>query len=88
MARQDGQAGTQSQWPTPVSSLPTTEQQMVGFSLRMMAVEQQLQPVAGPTMAQRLGDPAEYAKLVEAIVDNPMLNGETIRLDGSYRMPP
>ena len=36
----------------------------------------------------RLGDPAEYAKLVEAIVDNPMLNGETIRLDGSYRMPP
>ena len=37
---------------------------------------------------KRLGDPAEYAKLVESILDNPMLNGETIRLDGAYRMPP
>ena len=36
----------------------------------------------------RLGDPAEYAQLVEAIVTNPMLNGETIRLDGAIRMAP
>ncbi|MGH3633273.1 SDR family NAD(P)-dependent oxidoreductase [Mycobacterium sp.] len=36
----------------------------------------------------RLGDPAEYAHLVKAIVENPMLNGETIRLDGALRMPP
>ena len=36
----------------------------------------------------RLGRPAEYAALVAAIVDNPMLNGETIRLDGSIRMAP
>ncbi|MFQ6330927.1 SDR family NAD(P)-dependent oxidoreductase [Nocardia sp. CWNU-33] len=36
----------------------------------------------------RLGDPREYAHLVEAIVTNPMLNGETIRLDGAVRMPP
>lgn len=36
----------------------------------------------------RLGDPAEYAHLVVAIVENPMLNGETIRLDGAVRMPP
>jgi NAD(P)-dependent dehydrogenase (short-subunit alcohol dehydrogenase family) len=36
----------------------------------------------------RLGDPAEYAMLVEAIVRNPMLNGETIRLDGALRMAP
>ncbi|MDI3406946.1 3-hydroxyacyl-CoA dehydrogenase [Streptomyces cavernicola] len=36
----------------------------------------------------RLGQPAEYAQLVEAIVANPMLNGETIRLDGSIRMAP
>jgi NAD(P)-dependent dehydrogenase (short-subunit alcohol dehydrogenase family) len=35
---------------------------------------------------KRLGAPAEYARLVEAIVANPMLNGETIRLDGSIRM--
>lgn len=34
----------------------------------------------------RLGQPAEYAQLVQAIVENPMLNGETIRLDGAIRM--
>jgi NAD(P)-dependent dehydrogenase (short-subunit alcohol dehydrogenase family) len=36
----------------------------------------------------RLGDPAEYAALVEHIVVNTMLNGETIRLDGALRMAP
>ena len=36
----------------------------------------------------RLGDPAEYAALVEHIVMNPMLNGEVIRLDGAIRMAP
>ncbi|MFH8616405.1 SDR family NAD(P)-dependent oxidoreductase [Streptomyces sp. NPDC017979] len=36
----------------------------------------------------RLGRPDEYAQLAEAIVTNPMLNGETIRLDGSIRMAP
>ncbi len=36
----------------------------------------------------RLGDPDEYAQLVETIVTNPMLNGETIRLDGAIRMSP
>ncbi|HEY2053630.1 MAG TPA: SDR family NAD(P)-dependent oxidoreductase [Solirubrobacterales bacterium] len=36
----------------------------------------------------RLGHPSEYADLVAAIVANPMLNGETIRLDGSIRMAP
>ena len=36
----------------------------------------------------RLGDPSEYAKMVGAIIDNPMLNGETIRLDGAIRMAP
>lgn len=36
----------------------------------------------------RLGDPAEYAQLVESIIANPMLNGETIRLDGAIRMAP
>ena len=35
---------------------------------------------------KRLGDPDEFAKLVEQIVENPMLNGETIRLDGCIRM--
>jgi NAD(P)-dependent dehydrogenase (short-subunit alcohol dehydrogenase family) len=36
----------------------------------------------------RLGQPDEYAQLVESIVANPMLNGETIRLDGAIRMAP
>jgi len=36
----------------------------------------------------RLGEPDEYAKLAMHIVDNGMLNGETIRLDGAIRMPP
>ncbi|MEO7069108.1 MAG: SDR family NAD(P)-dependent oxidoreductase, partial [Nostocoides sp.] len=36
----------------------------------------------------RLGDPAEYASLVRHIVDNAMLNGEVIRLDGALRMAP
>lgn len=36
----------------------------------------------------RLGKATEYAQLVRSIVENPMLNGETIRLDGAIRMAP
>ncbi len=36
----------------------------------------------------RLGNPAEYAALVLHIVENPMINGEVIRLDAALRMPP
>jgi NAD(P)-dependent dehydrogenase (short-subunit alcohol dehydrogenase family) len=36
----------------------------------------------------RLGDPAEYASLVLHIIENEMLNGEVIRLDGALRMTP
>jgi NAD(P)-dependent dehydrogenase (short-subunit alcohol dehydrogenase family) len=36
----------------------------------------------------RLGRPAEYAALVRHIVENPMLNGEVVRLDGAIRMGP
>jgi NAD(P)-dependent dehydrogenase (short-subunit alcohol dehydrogenase family) len=36
----------------------------------------------------RLGKPAEYAQLVQSIVEIPTLNGETIRLDGAIRMAP
>jgi NAD(P)-dependent dehydrogenase (short-subunit alcohol dehydrogenase family) len=36
----------------------------------------------------RLGRPEEYAALVRQIVENSMLNGETIRLDGALRMAP
>jgi NAD(P)-dependent dehydrogenase (short-subunit alcohol dehydrogenase family) len=43
---------------------------------------------AGIPFPQRLGQPAEYAQLACQIVENRMLNGETIRLDGALRMPP
>jgi NAD(P)-dependent dehydrogenase (short-subunit alcohol dehydrogenase family) len=36
----------------------------------------------------RLGRPEEYASLAAHIVENPMINGEVIRLDGALRMPP
>jgi len=36
----------------------------------------------------RLGRPEEFAQLVRQIIENPMLNGETIRLDGAIRMAP
>ena len=36
----------------------------------------------------RLGYPGEFAQLVQAIIENPMLNGEVIRLDGAIRMAP
>ena len=37
---------------------------------------------------QKLGDPDEYAHLVQAIIENPVMNGEVIRLDGALRMKP
>jgi NAD(P)-dependent dehydrogenase (short-subunit alcohol dehydrogenase family) len=43
---------------------------------------------AGVPYPQRLGEPAEYANLACHILENRMLNGETIRLDGALRMPP
>jgi 3-hydroxyacyl-CoA dehydrogenase / 3-hydroxy-2-methylbutyryl-CoA dehydrogenase len=36
----------------------------------------------------RLGQPSEFAQLVASIFEIPMLNGETIRLDGAIRMQP
>ncbi|HEX5649134.1 MAG TPA: 3-hydroxyacyl-CoA dehydrogenase, partial [Steroidobacteraceae bacterium] len=36
----------------------------------------------------RLGQPAEYAQFVQQILENTMLNGETVRLDGAIRMAP
>jgi NAD(P)-dependent dehydrogenase (short-subunit alcohol dehydrogenase family) len=36
----------------------------------------------------RLGRPEEYAMLVSSIIENPLLNGEVIRLDGALRLPP
>lgn len=60
-------------WTPMLQGLPQKAQESLG------------QQVPFPS---RLGQPDEYAQLVEAIVTNPMLNGETIRLDGAIRMAP
>ena len=44
--------------------------------------------LASVPFPSRMGLPDEYARLVEQIVENPMLNGSVIRLDAAARMPP
>ena len=59
------------------------------FGTPMMAgLPQETQDSLGASVPfpSRLGDPAEFAKLVMAIVNNPYLNGENIRIDGALRM--
>lgn len=61
------------------------------FATPMMAgLPQEVQASLGASVPfpSRLGDPAEYAALVRHIFENPMLNGEVIRLDGALRMAP
>ncbi|MGH2728335.1 MAG: 3-hydroxyacyl-CoA dehydrogenase [Actinomycetota bacterium] len=54
-----------------------------------MLPEEQRQALAAQIPhPSRLGKPSEYAGLVRHIVENPVLNGETIRLDGALRMQP
>ncbi|MFC4624129.1 3-hydroxyacyl-CoA dehydrogenase [Daeguia caeni] len=59
------------------------------FATPMMAgMPQEVQDGLGKSVPfpPRLGDPAEYAALVRHIIENQMLNGEVIRLDGALRM--
>ena len=61
------------------------------FQTPMMAgLPQEVQDASAHRCRSRRAsaDPAEYAALVLHIVANPMLNGETIRLDGALRMAP
>jgi NAD(P)-dependent dehydrogenase (short-subunit alcohol dehydrogenase family) len=73
------------------------------FGIRVMAIapgffETPLMNALPPEAVQRLvreipfparfGKPEEYAHLALAIIENPSLNGETIRLDGALRLPP
>ncbi len=61
------------------------------FETPMMAsLPQEAQDALGKSVPfpPRLGRPEEFAKLVNAIIENPMLNGETIRLDGAIRLAP
>ena len=56
----------------------------------LAALTEQVQGALAATvpLPKRLGRPEEYAMLAQAIVENPMLNGEVIRLDGALRMQP
>ncbi len=56
----------------------------------MFSMPQEVQDAlaAGVPFPSRLGTPADYAKLVKQIIDNEMLNGEVIRLDGAIRLAP
>jgi hypothetical protein len=56
----------------------------------LMGMPQEVQDALGAMVPfpPRLGKPDEYALLAKAIIENPMLNGETIRLDGAIRMQP
>ena len=61
------------------------------FKTPMMAgMPQEVQNALGASVPfpPRLGEPAEYAALVRHIIENAMLNGEVIRLDGALRMAP
>lgn len=54
----------------------------------MVADEMAAQLVKDAAFPKRMGRPEEYAKLVAAIVDNPMLNGQCLRLDAGQRFAP
>ena len=56
----------------------------------MMGLPEKVQEALGMSVPfpSRLGRPPEYAGLVGHIIENPMINGETIRLDGALRMAP
>jgi NAD(P)-dependent dehydrogenase (short-subunit alcohol dehydrogenase family) len=56
----------------------------------LAALPEEARTALGETIPfpSRLGQPAEYAALACHIAQNPMLNGETIRLDGALRMAP
>jgi len=56
----------------------------------LLGMPQEVQDALGKMVPfpSRLGKPEEYAQLAKAIIENMMLNGETIRLDGAIRMQP
>jgi NAD(P)-dependent dehydrogenase (short-subunit alcohol dehydrogenase family) len=56
--------------------------------LSLLPPEHQQALAAGIPFPARLGEPADFAHLAVALVENAYLNGETIRLDGALRMPP
>ena len=68
------------------ATLPSALQRFT--SVFGMPKEVQDSLAASVPFPSRLGKPEDYAKLVKSILDNDMLNGEVIRLDGAIRMAP
>ena len=60
----------------------------MGTPLMRTPAELKKDPAANIVFPKRMGEPEEFALLVESIVINPYLNGENIRLDGALRFPP
>lgn len=64
-----------------------------GMFLTPMLTKSRPEPSEQQKMAQivpfpkRIGDPTEFAQLVQTIIENKMMNGEVIRIDGGVRMP-
>jgi NAD(P)-dependent dehydrogenase (short-subunit alcohol dehydrogenase family) len=60
------------------------------YTPMMASLPQNVQDSLGKQVPfpSRLGQPSEYAQLAQSIINNPMLNGDVIRLDGAIRMPP
>jgi 3-hydroxyacyl-CoA dehydrogenase/3-hydroxy-2-methylbutyryl-CoA dehydrogenase len=56
----------------------------------LASLPEKVQEELGATVPfpSRLGNPDEFAQLVEHIISNAMINGETIRIDGALRMQP
>uniref|UniRef100_K3WJX3 3-hydroxyacyl-CoA dehydrogenase type-2 n=1 Tax=Globisporangium ultimum (strain ATCC 200006 / CBS 805.95 / DAOM BR144) TaxID=431595 RepID=K3WJX3_GLOUD len=56
----------------------------------LAGLPEKMQQALGSTVPfpSRLGEPSEFAQLVQSIIENKMINGEVIRLDGALRMPP
>jgi len=100
---QIGQAAYSASKGAVVAMTLPAAREMARFGVRVMAIapglvatpmllgmppEVQRSLAAQVPFPHRLGRPEEYASLVAHIIENPMLNGEVIRLDGAIRMQP
>ena len=77
--------GSDTQIAARASTHFRIEKQVRDYGLPQDAQDSLAKQIPFPS---RLGTPVEYAQLADAIIRNPMLNGETIRLDGALRMAP
>ena len=61
-----------------------------GLTPMMQAFPQEVQDALAATLPfpSRLGKPEEYGALVKHMVENPIMNGEVVRLDSAVRLPP